>query len=227
MLRIARVVARNIVRSSLYTIYGLLFASGLVVAGAAVGENVTQSKRSLVDGASIAGGYGVADISPIRMGVQSSWQQQWLTDWQWPLSGYWEASLYHMPGTAGVEPDSNSKISAIAFAPVFRFSKARASTVNLASSTSSTNSANSANNAENVQPYLELAIGVAQMNKREIGGRDLGIHFQFEDRFGIGCRFGQSQQFELGYKAIHFSNAYLGPKNHGINLHLFVLGYWF
>lgn len=75
--------------------------------------------------------------------------------------------------------------------------------------------------------YFDLGIGGSYLSKKKIGGRKLGMHFQFEDRAGIGVLLGDKKQFEMGYRALHFSNGYLAKYNHGINLHLLVLTYWF
>jgi len=159
------------------------------------------------EGLSIGSGYGAAQIVPIRIGLQKNFDKQWAQGSDWPVGGYWEASFYSMNGKRGPKPGSHRSLEAAAFAGVFRLQR-----------------------AEKMQwgwPYLELGVGLSWLSQKEIGGRDLGIHFQFEDRIGVGFRFGEAQQYDIGYRAIHFSNAYIGPSNHGINLHVLVLGYWF
>jgi hypothetical protein len=49
----------------------------------------------------------------------------------------------------------------------------------------------------------------------------------FEDRLGLGILLGSSQSIEIGYRLVHYSNAYLAQKNQGLNLHLLIIGYWF
>jgi lipid A 3-O-deacylase len=159
-------------------------------------------------GLSIASGYGVANIVPLRIAVQKSWQQEWRKDHTWSIKGFWELTVYHLSGKKGALPNSNRKLDAIAFAPVFRLSKQTPL-------------------AYNTYPYVEFAIGIAQLSKREIGGRWQGIKFAFEDRLGVGLRFGNDQQYDLNYRAVHFSNAYMGNYNHGINLHMLTFGIWF
>lgn len=167
------------------------------------------SSKSLAEGhgISIASGYGSAHIVPIRLGFQKNFDKRWRDKADWPIRGYWEGSLYAMQGQRIENPDSHRRVEAVALAGVFRFERVRESMVGW--------------------PYIEVGIGVSWFNRKEIGGRDLGMHFQFEDRFGVGVRFGRNRQYDIGYKVIHFSNAYIGPCNHGINLHLVNLGYWF
>jgi lipid A 3-O-deacylase len=171
-------------------IFGLAYADGL-------------------DGVSISSGTGVCGIRPIRIGLQKHFNQHWCrseTD-QWPITGYWELSFYHLKGRAGQKSGSHHKLNAITLAPVFRFQYIGDETW--------------------IFPYLEVGIGVSLFSQKEIGGRDLGMHFQFEDRCSLGMRFGYQQQYDIAYRVVHFSNAYLGPCNHGLNIHFLTLGYWF
>jgi lipid A 3-O-deacylase len=159
------------------------------------------------EGISIGSGYGAAHIVPVRLGLQKDFGKQWAADSQWPIGGYWEASFYTMNGQRGPNLNSHKQLEAVALAGAFRFQRAEKIVIGW--------------------PYLELGLGLSWLSRKEIGGRNLGIHFQFEDRIGVGVRFGDKQQYDVSYRAIHFSNAYIGPSNHGINLHLLVLGYWF
>ncbi len=158
-------------------------------------------------GTSIASGYGAARIIGLRLGLQKEFAKQWRTESTWPITGYWEGSLYSMHGKRGLLPNSHRTLNAGAAAAVVRFNRVLCTVVGW--------------------PYVELGIGVSFLSRKEIGGRNLGMHFQFEDRFGMGLRFGENREYDLGYKAVHFSNAYLGSVNHGINLHLLTIGYWF
>lgn len=158
-------------------------------------------------GASVASGYGAANIVPLRIGIQKQFPKRWRTDSSWPIYGYWEGSLYHMNGKKGVKPDSHKQLNAAALAAVARIERAQQTGIGW--------------------PYVEIGFGASWVSKTEIGGRDLGIHFQFEDRIGLGFRFGDQKEYDIGYKAIHFSNAYIGPSNHGINLHVLTFNYWF
>lgn len=157
-------------------------------------------------GVSIGSGYGVANIVPVRVGIQKTFEREWGTC-DWPIGGYWEGSFYTMNGKRDLKPESHKKLTAAALAGVFRVQRAEKTSWGW--------------------PYAELGVGLSWLSQKEIGGRDLGMHFQFEDRIGLGVRFGRDQQYDISYRAIHFSNAYIGPCNHGINLHVIVLGYWF
>ncbi len=79
-----------------------------------------------------------------------------------------------------------------------------------------------------VLPYLELSIGVGYMDQTRIQSRNLGIHFTFQDRIGIGAFFGNNQQFSLGVHAVHYSNAHISNHNSGLSVPVELdLGYRF
>lgn len=79
-----------------------------------------------------------------------------------------------------------------------------------------------------VHPYLELSIGIAYLNHTRLENRNLGIHFSFQDRAGIGTLLGASEQVSLGVHAVHYSNARLSSHNSGITLPLVLdVGYRF
>ncbi|MFM8455021.1 MAG: acyloxyacyl hydrolase [Gammaproteobacteria bacterium] len=162
---------------------------------------------------SFASGYGVAHIKPLRFGIMMDWNRAWKLNTAWTLGGYFELSHTQMPGRSGLISSKsrfgNSRLHATALAATARFYYGL-ETIH-----------------SEFLPFIDLGFGASWLSKKEIGGRELGIYYQFEDRLGAGFRFGKQAPWELGYRAIHFSNAYLGPKNHGINLHLLVLSYWF
>jgi hypothetical protein len=79
-----------------------------------------------------------------------------------------------------------------------------------------------------VLPYLELSIGLSYLNHTRIEHRNLGIHFAFQDRMGIGALLGTSEKVSIGVHAVHYSNAHLSSKNSGITIPLVLdVGYRF
>jgi hypothetical protein len=69
-----------------------------------------------------------------------------------------------------------------------------------------------------IHPYLELSIGVAYLNHTRIENRNLGMHFTFQDRMGIGTLLGASERVSLGVHAVHYSNAHLSEHNSGMTV---------
>jgi len=77
-------------------------------------------------------------------------------------------------------------------------------------------------------PFLELSIGLSYLSKTRLATNNLGMHFAFQDRVGIGAAFGDDKRFSLGASAIHYSNASLCKHNSGMTIPLLVtLGYRF
>jgi lipid A 3-O-deacylase len=79
-----------------------------------------------------------------------------------------------------------------------------------------------------VLPYLELSVGFSYLSSTRIENRNLGIHFSFQDRMGIGALIGASEKLSLGVHAVHYSNSHLSAHNSGITIPLVLdVGYRF
>lgn len=79
-----------------------------------------------------------------------------------------------------------------------------------------------------VLPYLEFSIGLSYLNHTHLDNRNLGIHFAFQDRMGIGALLGASEQLSIGMHAVHYSNAHLANHNSGITVPVVLdIGYRF
>lgn len=77
-------------------------------------------------------------------------------------------------------------------------------------------------------PYLEFSIGLAYLNHTHLDDRNLGIHFTFQDRMGVGALLGTSERLSFGLHAVHYSNARLSSHNSGITVPLVLdVGYRF
>lgn len=73
-----------------------------------------------------------------------------------------------------------------------------------------------------VTPYFDLSIGVSYLSQTRFANRNLGMHFAFQDRGGLGILFGSQQQFGLGAHIVHYSNASLSSNNSGITIPLMI-----
>lgn len=75
-------------------------------------------------------------------------------------------------------------------------------------------------------PFAELSVGLSYLNHTRLDSRNLGIHFAFQDRLGVGALFGE--RFSVGLHALHYSNAHLSSHNSGITIPLVIdIGYRF
>ncbi len=77
-------------------------------------------------------------------------------------------------------------------------------------------------------PYLEMSVGIAYLTQTHIENRNLGIHFSFQDRMGIGALLGNEEKFSAGIHVVHYSNSRLSAHNSGISIPLILdVGYRF
>ncbi len=65
--------------------------------------------------------------------------------------------------------------------------------------------------------YLEAAIGISVMDTIHFADKDLSSHYQFEDRFGIGMKFGQRLNHRVALRYFHYSNAGFDQPNPGMD----------
>ena len=79
-----------------------------------------------------------------------------------------------------------------------------------------------------LKPNLIISIGASYLNHTHIANKNLGIHYAFQDRVGIGSFFGPGDRFSLEIFTIHYSNAHLSSNNSGISVPVMLdLGYRF
>lgn len=84
------------------------------------------------------------------------------------------------------------------------------------------------NSIRMVKPYIDISIGVAYLNQLQLGHRNLGMHFSFQDRVGLGVLMGSDDQFSIGVQAVHYSNGSLCRHNSGLSIPLMLdVGYRF
>lgn len=155
-------------------------------------------------GMSIGYADGTKDVKAYRVGFQKSWANDGVTPNKRRLTGYWELAFtkMHNPITYSfptINDNDATSLSLVLRIP-FRI---------------------------HVQCFVDIGIGAAYLSDQEISTRNLGSNWLFEDRLGAGILLGERQQYELGYRLVHFSNGYLAQTNQGINFHFLILGYWF
>lgn len=157
-----------------------------------------------VDGVSFELGNGdYTDTA--RVGAIWNWDKQWFTEGDWLVTGFWEASAGMWRGRSSI--GNNQTITDVGITPVFRFQQKHPS---------------------GVAPYLEGAIGAHLISPTYIyANRRFGSAFQFGDHIGFGMRFGEHQQFDLGYRFQHLSNGGIKKPNQGININQVHFSYLF
>lgn len=159
-----------------------------------------------VDGIGIEGGVSTDDgIDRIGILTQWDWDRQWFAEGDWFLGGMFETNASYWGGDSG--RTGNDWLFDFGVSSVLRFS--RHAPIGL------------------FTPYFELGVGVHLTSESELDDKDFGINFTFGEYLGAGVKLGERQQWELGYRFQHLSNAGLSDHNPGINFHLLRLGYRF
>ena len=162
---------------------------GLLISSLLLSANVFA-----VDGVSVE--YGNGDATDMaRVGTIWNWDKQWFADGNWLVTGFWNASVGSWDGNSAI--GDNQTITDIGITPVFRLQQ---------------------KNMSGFAPYAEAAIGLHLITPTHINAdRKFGSALQFGDHVGLGVRFGDRQQFDLGYRFQHLSNGGIKKPNQGIN----------
>lgn len=148
-----------------------------------------------VDGVSVELGQGNStDMG--RVGALWNFDQKWLTEGDWQVGGFWEATLGQWKGRSAI--GNNQTVTDVGLTPVFRLEQ---------------------KNPGAFSPYLEGAVGFHLISPVFIyDNRHFGSSFQFGDHLGAGVRFGDHQQYDFAYRYQHLSNGGIKKPNQGINL---------
>jgi lipid A 3-O-deacylase len=79
-----------------------------------------------------------------------------------------------------------------------------------------------------IRPFVEAGVGVRLLSSPTISRTyTLSSAFQFADVAGVGAQFGSHQQYQLGFRFQHLSNASIKEPNPGINFSQLYLQYNF
>ena len=69
-----------------------------------------------------------------------------------------------------------------------------------------------------ITPFLEVTIGPSYMSDDQLGDREQGSQFTFNDFFSIGIRFGREEEWEFRYSWRHLSNGDMFKPNPGCDI---------
>jgi len=156
----------------------------------------TSTESPALEGISLGVGRSRDDIDIYHLGFQKQFGRN-LIEWKTGhLSGYHEASINHWR-------HEKESVQQVAYSPVF--------------------TCGFDDFGSGMFPYLEGGIGVSYISEKEIKGRDMSSHFQFEDRMGVGVKMGRDGRHNLNFRYLHYSNAGIKQPNEGIDI--FMLSY--
>jgi len=63
----------------------------------------------------------------------------------------------------------------------------------------------------------EFGIGISLVDDTRFAGKDIGSHYQFEDRLGLVANFGNDLRQSVSLRYMHYSNGGLNTKNPGVD----------
>lgn len=63
----------------------------------------------------------------------------------------------------------------------------------------------------------EFGIGVSLVEDTRFAGKDIGSHYQFEDRLGLAIDFGRNNHQSVAIRYMHYSNGGLNSNNPGVD----------
>lgn len=171
---------------------------------------VLSAEASANLGIAFSSGQGIESIVPYRFALSWDLGPLWHKQASWRLNLIWENSFafWNGPHKPDLAPDETTDLNAATTGPMFRWQPREALWKG------------------RLLPYTEIGVGASWLSKTEIEGRILSLHFQFEDKVGLGMRFGSKQQYDIAVRAYHYSNASIKRPNCGINLAMASFGFW-
>ncbi len=159
-------------------------------------------------GGNVATGWAASEIDPYRAAAMWSFRSiNSITASNWRVFPIWESSIGYWDGQLHERRGGHDQLMAVTTGPLFRWQYEPMS-------------------LNKPSCYLELGIGASWLSNTDISGRRLSTHFQFEDKIGLGLRFGAQQQYDVGFRVIHYSNGSIKRPNNGVNMMLLSIGYW-
>lgn len=144
---------------------------------------------------------GGEHVYVVRAGAEWNWNDNLMEVLGWDLSTYWQLDFSKWQSTRDASQDGANVT--VGLTPMFRFTGTMAHT----------------------QLYLDVGVGVYLFTVSRLEDHEFGSNFQFSDLFGVGARFGNRNQWSLGYKFQHYSNGSVRTPNHGINFNFLTLSY--
>uniref|UniRef100_Q46U00 Lipid A deacylase n=2 Tax=Burkholderiaceae TaxID=119060 RepID=Q46U00_CUPPJ len=166
-------------------------ALATVLSAATFGPSLAQAAPPIP---AVQIGYGIDTSHDIqKVDVAFLWDSgyAWGNPEGWLLDLQWEVNVARWHSTSSNNPRNPWEFGA---SPVVRLAWRRYSWV----------------------PFLELSVGVRLISEtRTSDDHNYSTAFQFSDMAGLGVAFGKAQQFTVGYRYQHISNAGIKQPNPG------------
>ncbi len=137
---------------------------------------------------------GEGDISGLRLAYRPYYTELTEVPWFGRLDVYWELSVNFWE--FGAENNHQTNFAA-ALSPVV--------------------SKQFATIADKYPLKWEFGIGVSLVSDTQFAGKDIGSHYQFEDRLGLRMEFGKAFKQSVTLRYMHYSNGGLNDNNPGMD----------
>ena len=154
-------------------------------------------------GLQLAGGSARHDVKKADLGLVWDPGLEWwhIGGWHFSLVGEAHVAYWHVG-----ESSPNPSIYEFGASPMLRFIK----------------------DSGAIRPYIEAGAGVRVLSHTRVTyDYNLSSAFQFAETVGIGAQFGSRQQYQVGFRFQHESNAGIKEPNPGINFSQLYLQYNF
>lgn len=183
-------------------VYGVVAATATAaIAGSIYGNNLTDVARSGLASQQIsllAGGDADGYMSSARLNYRLNPKQAFWKTKDFALSANLELSIGQWQADRKYKDRS---LTDFGITPVFKIKS-----------------------HEKSSWYAEVGVGVHLLSQVHIKDYTKSTQFQFGDQFGLGW---ENQQFRVGYKYLHVSNANIEIPNPSTDFHFVELGYRF
>jgi hypothetical protein len=176
---------------SAYLTAKMNWRSGLIVFALALSSFSVSAKNQSM---AIDYLHGEGDLSGVRLAYRPYHGQITQIEWLGEVDIYWELSINFWEFGADNQHDTNF---ALALSPVI--------------------SSQFATVANKYPLKWEFGIGISLINDTRFAGKDIGSHYQFEDRLGLVLEFGDNLEQSFAVRYMHYSNGGLNDKNPGMD----------
>lgn len=160
-----------------------------LLAAALLAAGSTLAAAPTASAAAVSGAVGVTGQGDMtwRASLVHDWDKQWWQSDRGYLTGYWDTAYTYWEGG-----DEASGAHSLSFSPVLVYQF----------------------HGQRLRPFVEFGIGVSLFSSTDVGERDMGSAFHFEDRLGAGVVLPSGSR--VGIRAFHYSNAGIKNPNDGI-----------
>ena len=138
------------------------------------------------------------DLEHYQLTYNWYWRDALIERQSWRLKGAWQVNVAVWHATGFVNK-GNDTIYNIGITPFLRFEPAA--------------------RLGGVTPYAEFGIGPQLISETSIGIKQKSTAFQFGSNYGFGIAFGDKDEFRVGYRYLHVSNADIKKPNNALDFH--------